>query len=183
MIPSFREPGHDLLTMADAAVEAMQGLQADAVAKLRGRVTVEGRVVSRLFDREQRATHGLAWLATYVEAIRQLGLYAERMHAGEGVGEVEELLIQIGIGEVLAQMQGGIPMSAGEIVRPSDLGLSYGMFASELAGPLEALMTGNAERRARLTQLMRAQQDGNLGECGLDETLTSIRDEMRKFAE
>jgi (2S)-methylsuccinyl-CoA dehydrogenase len=30
---------------------------------------------------------------------------------------------------------------------------------------------------------MRAQQDGNLGDCGLEETLTSIRDEMRKFAE
>ena len=79
---------------------------------------------------------------------------------------MEELLIQIGIGEYLAQMQGGIPMSQGEIVRPSDLGLSYGMFASELAGPLETLVTGNAERRTRLTQLMRAQQDGNLGECG-----------------
>ena len=41
---------------------------------------VDNRPVDRLFDREQRATHGLAWLATYVEAIRQLGAYAERMH-------------------------------------------------------------------------------------------------------
>jgi (2S)-methylsuccinyl-CoA dehydrogenase len=51
--------------------------------------TVENHLVERLFDREQRATHGLAWLATYVEAIRQLGLYAERMHAGR-CGGVEE---------------------------------------------------------------------------------------------
>jgi hypothetical protein len=56
MMPSTGEPGHDLLTMADAAVGAMEGLLADAVAKLRGRLTVEGRVVARLFDREQRAT-------------------------------------------------------------------------------------------------------------------------------
>ncbi len=42
---------------------------------------VEGRQVSRLFDREQRATHGLAWLATYVEAVRQLAAYTERMVA------------------------------------------------------------------------------------------------------
>jgi hypothetical protein len=27
---------------------------------------------------------------------------------------------------------------------------------------------------------MRAQQDGNLGYCGLEETLTSVRHEMRK---
>ena len=33
----------------------------------------------RLLDREQRATHGLAWLATYVEAVRQLTAYAERL--------------------------------------------------------------------------------------------------------
>ena len=88
---------------------------------------VEGHVVGRLFDREQRATHGLAWLATYVEAVRQLGAYAARM-AGEGtLGETEELLIRIGLGEFLAQIEGGIPMSQGEVVRPSDLGLSESM--------------------------------------------------------
>ena len=36
---------------------------------------------SSLIEREQRATHGLAWLATYVEAVRQLAAYAERMSA------------------------------------------------------------------------------------------------------
>ena len=33
-------------------------------------------------------------------------------------------MVAIGIGEFLAQIQGGIPMSQGEIVRPADLGLS-----------------------------------------------------------
>ena len=36
---------------------------------------------AKIFDREQRAAHGLAWLATYVEAVRQLTAYAERMTA------------------------------------------------------------------------------------------------------
>ena len=59
---------------------------------------------ARLFDREQRATHGLAWLATYVEAVRQLAAYAERM-AGDGMlGEIEEHLVRIGLGEYLAQI-------------------------------------------------------------------------------
>ena len=39
-------------------------------------------------------------------------------------GEIEELLVRIGLGEYLAQIIGGIPMSQGEIVRPADLGLS-----------------------------------------------------------
>ena len=81
-------------------------------------------MVDGLLDREQRATHGLAWLATYVESVRQLAAYAERMQAGGGLGETEELLVEIGIGEYLAQIQGGIPMSQGEIVRPADIGLA-----------------------------------------------------------
>ena len=81
---------------------------AEATTKVRAQVTVEGRVVGRVFDREQRATHGLAWLATYVEAVRQLASYAVRL-TGEGtLGELEELLIRIGLGEYLAQVVGKI---------------------------------------------------------------------------
>ena len=71
--------GNELLDLAREATMALDALLADAVAAVRERVTVEGHVVGRLFDREQRATHGLAWLATYVEAVRQLAAYAERM--------------------------------------------------------------------------------------------------------
>jgi hypothetical protein len=47
-------------------------------ASLRRRLA-EGGTSGELFDREQRATHGLAWFATYAEAARQLAAYAERM--------------------------------------------------------------------------------------------------------
>jgi len=50
-------------------------------------------------------THGLAWVATYVEAIRQLCAYAQRLHDGGRSREIEELLVQIGLGEYLAQIQ------------------------------------------------------------------------------
>ena len=88
------------------------------------RVAADGRVSAKLVDREQRAAHGLAWFATYVEALRQLAAYAERMSEAGRFGELEELLVRIGFGEYLAQMLGGIPMSQGEMVRPADLGLS-----------------------------------------------------------
>ncbi len=88
--------GHDLIAMLRDATLAIEALLADATGKVRERVTVEGRIVERLFDREQRATHGLAWLATYVEAVRQLAAYAERMQAAGLFGEIEELLVRIG---------------------------------------------------------------------------------------
>ncbi len=177
------DSGIKLLALSREAARGAEKLLAEAIAAVRQRVMVESHLVERLFDREQRASHGLAWLATYVEAIRQLCAYAERLHAAGGLGATEELLIEIGIGEYLAQMQGGIPMSPGEIVRPADLGLSVQAAAGCLAGPAEGLMNGNTGRRARLIELIRDRGDASIGECGLEETLATIRDEMRKFAE
>jgi (2S)-methylsuccinyl-CoA dehydrogenase len=177
--------GSDLVDLARGAAVALEALLGDATAKVRERVAVEGHVVGRLLDREQRATHGLAWLATYVEAVRQLAAYAGRM-AGEGtLGELEDHLIRIGLGEYIAQILGGIPMSQNEVVRPADLGLSMAQVAARLTPGLEHLVaTGNtAERRARLVALMRESHGATVGVCGLDDTLESIREEMRKFAD
>src|SRR3974390_2460171 len=176
---------HDLVDLAREASAALDALLADAAAKVRERVIVDGRVAGRLFDREQRATHGLAWLAAYVEAVRQLAAYAERM-AGEGaLGEVEELLVRVGLGEYLAQVVGGIPMSQGEVVRPSDLGLSTAQVAARINPLMEELVINgnNAERRAPRAELIRASHGATVGACGLEDTLESIREEMRKFAD
>jgi (2S)-methylsuccinyl-CoA dehydrogenase len=145
----------------------------------------EGRAKPHALDREQRAGHGLAWLATYVEALRQLCAYAQRLLDMEALGEVEELLLRVGFGEYLAQILGGIAMSQGEIVRLSDLWLSAGAIAARLTPAVEELVaTGNtAPHRARLAQLMGEQQGSTVGACGLDETLEAIREHMRKFAD
>src|SRR4029077_10527247 len=103
-------------------------------------VVLEGRPVARLLDREQRATHGLAWLATYVEAVRQLTAYADRMRGSGLLSEVEELIVRIGLGEYLAQIQGGIPISQGEIVRPADLGLSAAAVGARITAEGETLI-------------------------------------------
>jgi (2S)-methylsuccinyl-CoA dehydrogenase len=174
-----------LLTSALAATGAVEALLADAAAKVRERVVLEGRPVPRLLDREQRATHGLAWLATYVEALRQLTAYAGRMQEAGLLGEVEELIVRIGLGEYLAQILGGIPISQGEIVRPADLGLSVAAVAARITPEVESLIvSGNtAQNRARLVELICMSHGATIGACGLDETLGSIREEMRKFAD
>jgi len=170
------------LAQAAAAAEALLGDAQRAVAE---KVVREGRANARLVDKEQRATHGLAWLATYVEAIRQLAAYAQRLGATGGFGEIEDLLMRIGAGEYLAQIIGGIPMSQSEIVRLGDLGVTSAMVAARINPAVEHLIVyGNtAPRRARLAELMRQQADAGIGTAGLDDTLDSIRDEMRKFAD
>jgi len=120
-----------------------------------------------------------------VEAVRQLAAYTERMVGDDTFGELEEQLVRIGLGEFLAQIVGGIPMSQGELVRPADLGLSHAQVAARINPVVDGLIaTGNtAERRAHLIELMRASHTATVGVCGLDETLESIREEMRKFAD
>jgi (2S)-methylsuccinyl-CoA dehydrogenase len=182
MPPALSRSAPDHVTeLARDATASLDALLADAVAKVRGRITVEARVVGRLFDREQRATHGLAWLATYIESFRQLAAYAERVD----LAEVEELIVRIGLGELLAQILGGIPMSQNEIVRPGDVGLTPAQVAARMTPAADKLMAdGNTpERRARLVELMRDSQASTVGALAIDETYESIRDEMRKFAD
>ncbi len=182
---SRTETGTDLMTLMDAARGAADALLNDAVIRVRERVSVNGTTDARLFDREQRATHGLAWFATYAEAIRQLASYAERMSRSGRLGEMEELVVRIGAGEFLAQMAGGIPISQGEVVRPSDLGLDARAVAARLSPAVgELIATGNTvENRARLIALMADHHGATVGDCGLDEVLDSMRAEMRKFAD
>jgi (2S)-methylsuccinyl-CoA dehydrogenase len=175
----------ELIGTLSQAVEAAEALFADARRAVADRVMRDGRANPRALDREQRATHGLAWFATYVEALRQLAAYTQRLSAADNFGEVEELLVRIGAGEYLAQIVGGIPMSQGEIVRLADLGLNAAAVAARLNPAVEHLIAyGNtAPRRARLAELMREQPDATVGATGLDETLDAIREEMRKFAD
>jgi (2S)-methylsuccinyl-CoA dehydrogenase len=177
--------GLELIAAIRQGVAAAEAVLDDARRAVAARVTVDGRPISAAFDREQRATHGLAWLATYVEAIRQLAAYAQRLLEAGRLGETEDLLVRIGIGEYLAQIFGGIAMSQGEIVRLSDLGLSAADVAARTSPAVEHLIAGGntAPRRARLAELMRQSHDITVGSCGLDETLDAVREEMRRFAD
>jgi (2S)-methylsuccinyl-CoA dehydrogenase len=170
--------------LAAAAAGALEGLLADAMLSVRARLSSAPHRPGRMVDPEQRATHGLAWFATYAEAVRQLAAYSERMRNAGRFGEIEALAVCVGIGEYLAQAFGGIPISQGEIVRPSDLGLSSAKVASRATPQIERLIAAgnNVQNRARLIELMRDGSSLAL-DHGLDETLEAIRDEMRKFTE
>jgi (2S)-methylsuccinyl-CoA dehydrogenase len=179
---SISNESRDIVALVRTAAAAAEAVRADATYAVRGRIA---QLSDRAMDREQRATHGLAWLATYAESVRQLAAYAQRMDDAGRLGEIETLVVRIGVGEFLAQMIGGIPISQGEVVRPSDLGLTHAQVAARITPAVEeAIATGNnAENRARLIELVRARHGGIAGDCGLDETLDAMRDEMRKFAE
>ena len=184
--PSPAAPAPDLAGLAGPAIAAVDGLVAEAAARIRERVVVDGRIDAARMDLEQRATHGLAWLATYAQALRQIADYAARMNAEGRYGHIEDQLARMAFAEYLAQVFGGIPMSQGEIVRLADMGVSAEAIARARTAEVETLIaTGNtAETRAHLVDLMVQQQgSATVGDAGLEETYEQIRNEMRRFGE
>ena len=145
-----------------------------------------GRPDNDLLNVNQHRLHGLSWLATYVEALRQMAEYAGRMNAQGRFGELELLLTQVAFGEYLNQIAGGIAMSQTEFVRAHALGLDNDDLAPLYQGTVgELFRHGNtAAARAEILQLM-CQQDGaaTVGDTGLDETLSAVREQMRRFAD
>src|SRR5690242_17597673 len=114
----------DLIDRCDEAVRAAERFLAAAKSRVAAKVTKDGKISAALLDSEQRATHGFAWVATYVEALRQLARWARHLENDGKFGAIEELLLKCGFAEYLAQLPGGIAMSQNEVVRPYDLGLS-----------------------------------------------------------
>jgi (2S)-methylsuccinyl-CoA dehydrogenase len=169
------------LALSEAAVNEVSALAEQARQGLKARVSSAGRIDAAALDAHQHAAHALAWLATYAEALRQMRAWALRLTEAGTFGEVEALIFQIGVGEYLAQVQGGIPMSQGEFARLSDLGLSWTPGAE--AGALIAC--GNTPAaRARLAALMQDNAGrATVGATGLDEELEMIRDQFRRFAD
>ncbi len=167
-----------------AARGAAEALLSDAVVQVATRVASNGQTDPRLMQREQRATHGLAWFATYAHALGALANYAERMERTGRFGEIEQLLARIGAGELLSQMAGGIAMSQGEVARPTDLGLDAAAVAHRLSAAEELIATGNmAANRARLVELISHGSGEMAGDCGLDEMFDRMRTEMRRFVD
>lgn len=174
----------DLLATSSAALPAVEDIFARARASVSTLTFRDGKVAADLLELHQTAAHGLAWLATYVEALRQMQHWAERLDAEGKFGEIEQLLLQIVFGEYLWQIYGGIPMSQGEIIRLQDLGLSQEDQRS-LMSPAVMTLTqeGNSQSaRMRLVALMRdTRANVTVGASGLDDELEMIREQFRRF--
>ena len=175
----------DLTDLTRASLPAVDAILDSAKSGLAGRVTEGGRVSAKLIDANQTAAHGLAWLATYVQALHQMQAWADRLTADGKFGDIEQLIHQIAFGEYLAQIAGGIPMNQTELVRAADLGLTRADLAPLDTGAAATLIaSGNTQTaRTALAQLMQDRAaELTVGASGLDAELEMIRDQFRRFS-
>ncbi len=160
----------DPLSALEASARAAAAYAEAARAAVKAKVGADRGAI----DREQHLVHGLAWVATYAETLREVSDWAKALHAAGKFGETEALLSKLLVGEYMAQLAGGLPMTQVEAIRPADFGV---------AAP-SAPASATQEEKSRLAALLReARGRATLEQTGLDEDFELIRDQFRKFAE
>jgi (2S)-methylsuccinyl-CoA dehydrogenase len=173
-----------LIAASGRALVAAETVLRAARARVAERIAPDGTIDPAALEREQIAAHGLAWMATYVEALRQIRSWAARLDADGAFGTTEALILAVAFGDYLAQLAGGIAMAQGEIVRPQDLGLSDDELGPLRTGDAGRLVRGLGEARAHLAALLADGSPGRCGQIGLgDPTLEMIRDQISRFAD
>jgi (2S)-methylsuccinyl-CoA dehydrogenase len=176
---------NDLLGLSAAAVPPVEALLEKAKTSVRALVSKDGRVSAGLIEAHQTAAHGLAWLATYAQALRQMHEWAEALNKDGKFGETEQLIHQIAFGEYLWQIYGGIQMNQGEVLRLQDMGLSQEDMRGLMEPAIQTLTQGGNTQaaRTRLVELMQEQSANiTVGASGLDEELEMIREQFRRYA-
>ncbi len=170
--------------MAQAAgdVEAYVEAAKRAAAALLVR---DGRPDRKALDTHQHIAHGLSWIATYGDTLREMSHWAARLKGEGRFGTIEALLSQILFAEYIAQLRGGIPMNQGEIIRAGDLGCSAEDTRSLHTAVCERFLAEGktpASMAAAASLLPDSLTRATVEETGLDDTMDMVRDQFRKFS-
>ena len=84
----------------EQVTKAVRAYAAAAVGKTRAAVAIDGQIDSELLARNQRAVHGLAWIATIAEAIVHTGRWALRLAEAGRLTEVDQRVTNIGLDNI-----------------------------------------------------------------------------------
>ena len=179
VIPNLVSVIGDACTAIEAYADAARGKCREALTK------DDGRPDRAELERQQHMAHGLSWVVTYAETLRQTADWAARLEQDGKFGTTEALLTQILFSDYSAQLVGGIPMNQGEVIRPHELGVlteADTLFAVPavkkliLDGKTPTVMAAAAEC------LPDALSRNTVEETGLDETMSMVRDQFSKYA-
>ncbi|MEZ5738732.1 MAG: acyl-CoA dehydrogenase family protein [Burkholderiaceae bacterium] len=185
------QSNHLIDSLPAAAVAAQRYLDtatqavADKVHALRQHpapAQADGSKPLSAFDANQRAVHGLAWVATTAQAVIETNAQLERLAGAGRQTATDRLIALVGCGEYLAQLVSAIPMSQLEVVRPADLGCVDAARALAADPAVAAWIEGgnSAAHRALLAQAVAENDFGT--EALDDDALDMVRETFRRFA-
>jgi (2S)-methylsuccinyl-CoA dehydrogenase len=175
----------ELLKQARAVLEHAEGVYEQARAAVRGRCLKDGRVSGGKLDQEQPAAHALAYMATELEAARQMLAYGERAVRLLDHPELELGLTAAWIASVVSNFGGAVELSALEKMPVAELGLEPAALDGSVRSP-EALAFvrehGSAAAHVGLAHLLAERRVFGGDPLLEDEVLRLTRGEFARFA-
>ena len=131
-------------------------------------------------EKNQHLVHGFAWIATYIEALRQINNWGIELTNKNKLNEFEQLILDISFIEYIRQILNGIPMSQTEFIKITD-------FESinkndELKVSENFNFSNINELKERLVKIA-INKDNiiTLENTGLDTEYQQIREQFQKF--
>lgn len=159
------------------AVTAAQGYA------LAARDAVHSRVAAASLDAEQHAAHGYAWVETSVATLAAVADWLERAVANGSVRPVDWLCAQIGFGETLAQIIGGLPMGQNEILRPAAMGAQNAAAQLQADPAVTSLLSSGNTASTRAELIARLKSGDTISDTLGDDLIDTIRDQYRRFTD
>jgi (2S)-methylsuccinyl-CoA dehydrogenase len=160
-------------------VEAIGNLYQTAHDRMKARVVEGGKISSKKLDRDQVAVHALAYLATELEACKQLLAWSERVG-----GAYEKQIAATYIADVGRSLRAHIDLGACEQVGIAELGVTSEDLQKTLLAPEVAKLCDEHATADKYIDIARQAENKGLGDSGLgDETLEDVRRQFAKFAD
>ena len=133
----------------------------------------------------QKKLHGLAWYATYAEALKSISSWAYELSVEKKFGTLERLILILGFNEYLHQLRGGILMSQNEFIRPDELDINKSFFKIFSSNNIMLFLEID-EIEILKNQFINLVKEHpsipTIGNDGLNEDQTIIREQFFKFS-
>ena len=131
-------------------------------------------------EKNQHLVHGFAWIATYIEALRQINKWGIELTNKNKLYEFEKLILDISFIEYVSQILNGIPMSQTEFIKLTDF---QSVNKNDELKIIENFNFSNAnELKERLVKIA-VNKDNilTLENTALDNEFEQIREQFQKF--
>ncbi len=156
---------------------AVERLYSDAKKHVLSLVKTGEKIDAEALDRHQLAAHALAYVATELEAARHLLEWSERVG-----GAYEKSIASVYVCELARGLRSGVELGALESIGIAELGVDpkHSVGAPEVVAFVDRHASGDVYLQIAKEARGRS-ADARGGAHGLDETLTAVQTEFRKF--
>ena len=160
-------------------IEAIERLYQRAHDNVKAMVMQGDRISAKKMNENQLAAHAVAYMATELEACRQMASWAERVG-----GDYEAKVARAYVGEVARSLVGGVDLGACENISLSDLGIKDGDLRETLLQPHVVAFSAEQANGDVYLEIAAHARDHGMPNPGFDdEMLEEIRSQFAKFVD